>query len=63
MDPASIIALIGLANGLVELATREAALAEQKGAITPEQLADVKARAAVADAEWDAIVAGLPPVA
>lgn len=61
MSTTAIIALVGLANGLLELASREAALAQQRGEMSAEQLADVKARAKVADAEWNAIVASLPP--
>jgi len=57
MDPATIIAIITGARLAIDGAVKLAAIAAGKGEITPEQLADIKARAVIADADWDAIVA------
>lgn len=57
MDFASALMLVDLAKGIIAGIINQVVLAQQKGEVTPEQLAEIKARANVTDAEWDGIVA------
>lgn len=58
-DSAGILTSVAspLAGGVIDLVIREAALLIDSGEMTEADLADVKARAQLADDEWDAVVA------
>lgn len=56
MELAAILELIAAGKSLVAFALRQAALAQQAGEFTPEQLDEIKAKAAISDDAWDAAV-------
>jgi len=57
MDPVTILAIITGARAAIEGAVSLANVAFGSGEITADQLEEIKLRASLADAEWDAIVA------
>lgn len=57
MSPTEIIFAIGAARSFIEVMTRQAAIMQNNGEITPEQLAEIKEKAALSDSDWDARVA------
>lgn len=57
MEIAAILSMIAAAKEAIAFGIHQAQLLQQKGEITPEQMADVKARAEVSNSRWDAIVA------
>lgn len=57
MTPAEIMFIIGSARSIIETLVTNAAIMQNNGDITPEQLAEIKAKAALSDSEWDARVA------
>lgn len=57
MNPALILQLIGPISTLLAGLLHELDLARQKGEITPEQLAQVKADLKIADDEYDQAIA------
>lgn len=57
MTPDIALGTISVARGLIDLATRWAALAEAEGNLTPEQLATIRERAELSDDRWDTAVA------
>jgi hypothetical protein len=56
MDPVTIAAALAAATEVVRLLVRQIELARLKGEITDAQMADIRARAAISDAQWDAAV-------
>lgn len=57
MDPTTIALAIGAAREVIRTLVNAAAIANAKGEITDEQLAEIKARADLSDDRWDAEVA------
>jgi hypothetical protein len=59
MDPATLLMIINGASAAIDLALRQAAILQARGDITPEQLADIRARARVSDDRFDEAVKNL----
>ena len=56
MNAAAVLALIGPLSEAIRGIIHEIQLLHEQGEITAEQLAEVKRRAAISDAHWDAMV-------
>ena len=57
MEITALLAIVSFARSTIVTVIEQVEIARAKGEVTPEQVAKIKERAGVADAEWDEVAA------